>query len=66
MESAVASGDSGSLQSVQMQYIRSIVEDAMEDVREWVRRDIQTLHVNMLQEFEQQKVCCTFHLSCIS
>ena len=40
-----------------MDVLRNLVEDAMDDFRDQVRKDILNLHVEMIKLFQIQQVC---------
>lgn len=42
--------------SFQMEVLRNLVEEAMDDVREELRRDILNMHVEMIRLFQIQQV----------
>lgn len=54
--SAAASGDSDTIPTFQAAFIRSVVEEAMEDVQEQLRKDILNLHMDMLKQFQLHQV----------
>ena len=42
--------------SFQMQLMRSLVEEAMEEFRDQMRRDVLNMHMDMLKQFQVQQV----------
>lgn len=43
-----------------LEYIKIMIEDALEAQRLTIHKEIVNLHMDMLRQFEQQKVCVPF------
>lgn len=57
VDGAGADADVGSnVQAFQTEFLRNLVADAMEELRDEIHHDIQSLHVDMLRQFH------TFHV----
>ncbi|PVD24954.1 hypothetical protein C0Q70_15450 [Pomacea canaliculata] len=57
VDGAGADADVGSnVQAFQTEFLRNLVADAMEELRDEIHHDIQSLHVDMLRQFH------TFHM----
>lgn len=52
VDGAGADADVGSnVQAFQTEFLRNLVADAMEELRDEIHHDIQSLHVDMLRQF---------------
>ena len=40
----------------QTEFVRNLIEDALDDFREEVRRDVMNLHLEMIKQFQLQQV----------
>ena len=55
----------GHHQPFQAQFIKSMIEDALDDFKDQVRQDVLNLHMEMIKQFQIHQVCNFVYISII-
>ncbi len=55
--SVVVTAGAEGVSAFQMEVMRNLVNEAMEEMQDVIRRDVLNMHVEMLKQFQKQQVC---------